>query len=260
MEYLFFVISFLSSIIGCICGIGGGIIIKPTLDLSGLAGIATISFLSCCTVLSMSAYNVIRSLSMKSGTIDMKSGTPLALGAALGGVAGNQLFFYLRTSFANDSMLGIAQALCLLLLTAGTMLYTLKKNKIHTKSVENKAVCALIGTMLGSVSSFLGIGGGPFNLVVLHFFFSMDTKKAVSNSLYIILFSQATNLLLYFINGTIPAYNPASLSLMVFGGIGGAIVGHQISRKISNKTVDKLFIILMMVIILICIYNAVKFL
>ncbi len=81
-------ISFLASIIGGICGIGGGIIIKPALDLSGLASIATISFLSSCTVLSMSAYNVCKSLSEKSGAIDTKSGTPLAIGAALGGVGG----------------------------------------------------------------------------------------------------------------------------------------------------------------------------
>ena len=78
-------ISFLASIIGGIGGIGGGIIIKPALDLSGLASIATISFLSSCTVLSMSAYNVCKSLSEKSGAIDTKSGTPLAIGAALGG-------------------------------------------------------------------------------------------------------------------------------------------------------------------------------
>lgn len=81
-------ISFLASIIGGICGIGGGIIIKPALDLSGLASIATISFLSSCTVLSMSAYNVCKSLSEKSGAIDTKSGTPLAIGAALGGIVG----------------------------------------------------------------------------------------------------------------------------------------------------------------------------
>ncbi|MEI3183290.1 MAG: sulfite exporter TauE/SafE family protein [Lachnospiraceae bacterium] len=39
------------------------------------------------------------------------------------------------------------------------------------------------------MSSFLGIGGGPINLVVLLYFFSMDTKAAAQNSLYIILFS-----------------------------------------------------------------------
>lgn len=41
---LFFMISFLASVIGAICGIGGGVIIKPTLDLFQLAGVSTISF------------------------------------------------------------------------------------------------------------------------------------------------------------------------------------------------------------------------
>ena len=35
MYLLFFIISFGASIIGAICGIGGGVIIKPVLDASG---------------------------------------------------------------------------------------------------------------------------------------------------------------------------------------------------------------------------------
>ena len=53
-SILFFCVSFFASIAGAICGIGGGVIIKPVLDMLGLASVATISFLSGCTVLSMS--------------------------------------------------------------------------------------------------------------------------------------------------------------------------------------------------------------
>lgn len=260
MELLFFVISFLASIIGGICGIGGGIIIKPALDLSGLASIATISFLSSCTVLSMSAYNVCKSLSEKSGAIDTKSGTPLAIGAALGGVAGNKLFSYLQHTLGNDAVTGTAQALCLLVLTAGTLVYTLKKASVKTRHTGSPAACVAIGLVLGALSSFLGIGGGPFNLVVLHYFFSMDTKKSVSNSLYIILFSQITNLVVSLVSGTVPPFTPLSLGLMILGGVVGGIVGKAVSRRMDNKAVDKLFIVLMCVIICICIYNAAKYL
>ena len=51
-SMLFSVVSFLASIAGAICGIGGGVIIKPALDLLGWASVSTISFLSGCTVLS----------------------------------------------------------------------------------------------------------------------------------------------------------------------------------------------------------------
>lgn len=57
-SILFFCVSFFASIAGAICGIGGGVIIKPVLDMLGLASVATISFLSGCTVLSMSCYTV----------------------------------------------------------------------------------------------------------------------------------------------------------------------------------------------------------
>ena len=59
MQILFFVVSFLASIAGAICGIGGGVIIKPTLDMFGLASVSTISFLSGCTVLSMRLYSLV---------------------------------------------------------------------------------------------------------------------------------------------------------------------------------------------------------
>ena len=259
MDILFFVISFLASIIGCICGIGGGIIIKPVLDLTGVASIASISFLSSCTVLSMSCYNVLSGFSDKTGAIDTKTGTPLAIGAAVGGILGNMAFSALRTGLGSDATAGTAQALCLLLLTLGTLIYTVKKAGIKTKQIESLPASALIGFALGALSSFLGIGGGPFNLVVLHYFFSMETKKAVSNSLYIILFSQVTNLLVSVIGGTVPEFSVTALVLMIAGGIGGGIVGRRLSRGFGEKTVDKLFIALLAVIICICIYNAAKY-
>lgn len=58
---VYILISFLASIAGAICGIGGGVIIKPVLDVVGLDNVTTISFLSGCTVLAMSCYYVGRS-------------------------------------------------------------------------------------------------------------------------------------------------------------------------------------------------------
>ena len=57
---IFFFICFFSSVIGAICGIGGGVIIKPVLDAFHVLDVATISFLSGCTVLSMTTYSVFK--------------------------------------------------------------------------------------------------------------------------------------------------------------------------------------------------------
>ena len=50
MLVIFFIVSFLSSTIGAICGIGGGIIIKPVLDSLNVLEVSKVSLLSSCTV------------------------------------------------------------------------------------------------------------------------------------------------------------------------------------------------------------------
>lgn len=254
-----FLICFVSCVVGAICGIGGGVIIKPVLDAVGAMEIAAINFLSGCTVLSMTAYSVFRSRTGGKSRIDTAVGTPLALGAALGGVAGKQLFDVLRALFQGTG-LHVTQSACLLFITLGTLVYTVNKSKIQTMQVSNKAGCCLIGLALGLMSAFLGIGGGPINLVVLFYFFSMDTKTAAENSLYIILFSQIASLILSIVSGTVPEFSLFMLVLMVGGGVLGGVCGRRINRKIDAAVVDKLFIALMALIILINVFNIVKFL
>lgn len=257
-SLVFFVASFLASIVGAICGIGGGVIVKPTLELFGWVSAATISFLSGTMVLAMSCYSVLKSLRSKEKAVDMRTGTPLALGAAIGGVVGKIIFDWIRTSSGDPNVVGAVQSICLMIVTIGTLAYNLNKTKIKTHHIASKVVCVFIGLCLGIMSSFLGIGGGPINLVVLGFFFSMDTKTAAANSLYIILFSQAASLLATVFTASIPEFRIPALILMVAGGIGGGIVGRKLNKKMDNRAVDKLFICLMVLIVCICIYNALR--
>ena len=58
IHMVFFLVCFLASAAGAICGMGGGVVIKPVLDAFGILDVDSISFLSGCTVLSMTAYSV----------------------------------------------------------------------------------------------------------------------------------------------------------------------------------------------------------
>ncbi len=253
---VFFIVSFLASIAGAICGIGGGVIIKPVLDMFHLESVATISFLSGCTVLCMSCYSVGRSMLAGEHRVEMRTGTPLAIGAALGGLLGKELFGLVQGMFENRNMVGSVQAGCLAVITLGTLLFNLNKDKIRMHRISSAAVCVAIGLVLGIVSSFLGIGGGPINLVVLCYFFSMDTKTAAANSLYIILFSQLASLLAAIVTSSVPPFQWQHLVLMACGGIGGGIVGRILNRRMDNRAVSRLLDILMAVIIAISIWNA----
>ena len=243
----------------CICTVDADVHIQPVLDMCALASVSTISFLSGCTVLSMSCYSVGKNILSGENRVQFRTGTPLALGAVIGGIAGKQLFELIKGLFENQNAVGAVQAGCLALVTLGTFLYTLFKSRIRSHNVQNPVLCVLIGGVLGLMSSFLGIGGGPINLAVLFFFFGMDTKTAAQNSLYIILFSQIANLLTTLIGGNVPEFQPIALVFMVGGGIGGGIVGHCLNKKMNNKAVDKLFLVLMAIIIGISLWNTWKY-
>lgn len=259
MPVIFLIVSFFSSLIGAICGIGGGVIIKPVLDAVGVMSVSAVSFLSGCTVLSMSVISVAKAMRGGSVKINTKLTTWLALGSVFGGITGKMLFQYIKESFQKESTLGLIQSIVMIFITVGTFVYTMKKNQIKTHNFENKLLCFAIGIVLGIFSSFLGIGGGPINLVILIFFFSMGTKEAAINSIYIILFSQIASLLQSIIRGTIPEVSLLYLGIMVLGGVCGGIAGGMANKKISEEVVDKLFMGLMGVIILINCWNAYGF-
>ena len=253
---IFFLVALGASAAGAICGIGGGVIIKPVLDLFHLETVSAISFLSGCTVLTMSCYSVGKSLLAGEKSVSLDVGTPLAVGAAAGGLLGNQLFALARQLWDDPDRVGSIQAACLAAVTVGTLLYTLNKARIPTHRLQNKGACAAIGLALGCMSSFLGIGGGPINLVVLYFFFSMDTKTAAANSLYIILFSQLCSLLTTLLTNSVPDFRWTVLVLMAAGGLGGGILGRKLNRKMKGESVERLFIALMVVIICVSVFNA----
>ncbi len=258
MFIMFFLISFLASVIGAVCGIGGGIIIKPVLDAYGGLSVSTINFLSGCTVLSMSCYPVMKAKSSKESGNDLGTSTYLGLGAIIGGIFGKQAF-EAAARFLDENEVGVIQAVMLLIITLGTLLYSIYKSKIKTRNITNKFIFCLIGLALGIISLFLGIGGGPVNLVVLYYFFSMETKTAAQNSLYIILLSQISSLVNTLLTGTVPDFSFFMLGGMVICGIMGGVAGGFINKKIDSYIVDKLFAGLMILIVFICIYNIFQF-
>lgn len=255
---LYFLICLMATTLGAISGIGGGVIIKPVMDAVANMSVSTISFLSGCTVLGMSVVSVLRGRSGDT-KLDPRKGTWMALGGATGGIAGKWIFDWIRSSFGNDSLVGVIQSGIMILLTLGVLVYVLNKEKIRTLRVENGLVCLGIGLGLGIVSSFLGIGGGPINLVVLYYFFSMNTKTAALHSLYVILFSQTASFLTTLVGGKVPEFDPAILLVMVIGGVTGGFVGRWFSKKMSGNQVDILFRWMLILIAAISCYNLCRY-
>ena len=258
VSVILFFLCLTASGLGAITGVGGGILIKPIADALHLLPVSAISFLSGCTVLCMSASSLIRG--RKNGVQLKKQITvPLAFGSIGGGLIGKYLFELIRRSFANEAVLGLIQGSLLLLLTLSVLLYYIFKACIRPKNYGGTALCLTVGLLLGIVSSFLGIGGGPANVAILCLLFSMSSKEAAKNSIFIIFFSQIVSLLTTVIGGTVPDVEWWLVLLMALGGVCGAIIGGAISKKISDAGVDKVFMGMLVAIALVNVYNIVNF-
>lgn len=259
MVLIFFTVSLVASIVGAICGIGGGVIIKPVLDATGSMNVSAISFLSGCTVLSMSIISVIEAWRDHTVSINVRLGTHLAIGAAIGGLVGKCLFQYICIWTNNENIVGFIQSVVMSAITFVTLIYILWKHKVKTHKVHHSLIATIIGVFLGILSGFLGIGGGPINILVLTYFFSMETKEAAINSIYIIMFSQITSLLQVLSHHSVPDVPVYYILFMIIGGVLGGVIGNKMNKQINALAVDRLFIVLLVIIVGINISNAVNF-
>ncbi len=258
LAALLFLVCIVASSVGAIVGAGGGVIIKPVLDMIGVLPVSTVSFCAGCTVLGMSCCSLIRN--RKDGVkLQIRTSTALAIGAVLGGLVGKWLFELVRNGFGDERMLGAIQAICLTIITFGVYLYVCNKDKLPSMHVKNVMAAVIIGIFLGVISSFLGIGGGTSNVAVLFFFFSMEAKEAAKNSIYIIIFSQISSIVTALVTNSVPVFEWMHLICMVLGGISGALIGAAISKRIDNKGVEKILKILLLIIVAMDFYNILKY-
>jgi uncharacterized membrane protein YfcA len=265
-QLLFLLIAFIPSVVGAISGIGGGIIIKPVLDTaSGILAtpgltVRQISFLSGCTVLSMATVSVLRTLIDNSqGKIRFESRrcVALAAGAAFGGLTGKGIFD--RAITGSGDSIGAVQSVILILLSAMVFVYTLQKGAIKTHNIKNLPLCAGLGFVLGMISAFLGIGGGPINIMAISYCLSLDSKSTSVYSLFTVFLSQLASLLLTVATGAAPDVHLFHLGFMIIGGITGALTGQRIVRVITNRGADQIFCAVLLVVMGISGYNVIGF-
>lgn len=260
--FIFSLIVMIAATLGSMAGIGGGVIIRPALDAFNYYENANIvNFLSSFCVLAVALTSVIKSLITKQKIDNYRASIFLGVGSIIGGILGNFLFDMVKAN-SNKNWLIIIQSIILILLLLFVVFYMLflKKKGIALK-INNFILIIVIGLLLGVISSFLGIGGGPINVAILCFFFSMNMKQAAINSLVIIIFSQTSKIITTLINGTLLSSSTNMdwymLLLLVPIAVIGSLLGSYLNKKVSEKAILYVYISTIFVIIAINAYNIV---
>lgn len=256
IALLYFCIALICTFAGAITGMGGGVVIKPVLDMMGDFDSASIGALSSITVLAMSITTFARQL-RKKRQVSIAKLIILGISSAGGGALGQYIFEMMTKGAGNAHTIKIIQNSILLFLIVWIFFYMLFRNKIKPLHLKNIVFYITVGMILGILSSFLGIGGGPLNVAIFMLLFGMEIKEATFASIITIMFAQIAKVAMILIGGGFGSYDLSMLPYMVVAGVVGGLLGSLVGRKISGKVTVIAFNIMQITVMIICVINIV---
>lgn len=253
IELLYTIIVLIATTFGAIAGLGGGVIIKPLFDLIGYHDAMTIGFYSSVAVFTMCIVSIYKQI--KGGfQFHLTNLSLISMGSIFGGLIGEFVFNFTTSSLDNHHV-KVIQAGLLALTLIVILMYTLNKERIKHYTIHNKIMIIGVGLFLGSISVFLGIGGGPLNVAILMILFSFSMKEAAVYSIATIFFSQLSKLGSMVVMNQVTQCDLSIIPFIIISAIIGGYVGTLINQKLSNNMIQKFYIFLILVLIVISIYN-----
>lgn len=251
----FFVIIFANTV-GSLSGMGGGVIIKPALDLIGAHSVVDISFFSTVAVFVTAIVSTLKQMTNRL-SINWKNVGVIAIGSVFGGILGNLLFTFILTIF-QENLVQLIQIFCIFFTLFCAFLYSYSSGL--TLQLTKGFYFFSVGLLLGTLASFLGIGGGPINVALLMFCFSLPLKEATVYSVATILFSQGAKLLTIASTTGFSSYDSSILFFIIPAALIGGYLGAILSKILSEKQVQFIYQMITFSVLSITAYNGVHLL
>lgn len=252
-AFLYGIIVLFATALGATTGAGGGAIIKPVFDLIGIDNASTIGIYSTIAVFSMCLSSLYKH-SKSNQEFDKLIMFILAIGSLIGGYIGDEVFKRVTQSVSN-SRVTATQSMMLLLVLVSVLLFTQFKERLPKLNIRNKVAIFGFGLGVGTISVFLGIGGGPLNVIVLLGLMSMTAKESTPYSIGMIFFAQIPKILIILFATPAGTFDIATVPIIASTAVIGGYIGTQINHKLSEKQVTMMYGLMMAGLLLTCTMN-----
>jgi len=265
------VVGFLSGMFG----VGGGFLMTPILIFAGVPPAVAVATESN----EITAASVSGALAhWRRQGIDVKMGSVLIVGGAIGSFFGAQVFTYLKSLGQVDLMISLAYVV--FLGSVGGLMFwesvraILRQHRgyippkvsredrhkawIHmlpfkmrfrkSKLYISALLPLLIGMLVGVLAAIMGVGGGFIMVPAMIYILGMPTNVVVGTSLFQIIFVTALTTIFHSVNTqTVDIFLAV---LLLFGAVIGAQVGARVGFKLKGEHLRAL---LAMMVLLVCI-------
>lgn len=246
------IIGLISSIIGSLIGVGGGIIIVPTLVFIGansdiLTGITiqTAIGISSLTLVFTGLFSIIGYRREGQNTVDFKNGILFSIGIIPGSLLGAYLSRFLNDVYFNI-VFGIFLFIISILLIIKERLAAKNGEKVE-KNV-NTSLSIIFSFFVGISAGLFGIGGGVLMTPLMIIVFNFTPHLAVTTSMIIIFTSSLASSVGHTIQGHVLwGYGV----VLIIASYIGTKFGVRINRNIDSAKLSNL---LKFVLILLSIY------
>lgn len=250
---LILAVSLIAGGYGVIVGAGGGFILVPALlilfDVSPVVAAGT----GLAIVLINSLAGVVGYSRQK--TIDYPSGLKIVYGAVPGSLLGvwllqiqptDSIYFYILFGtllFCLGGFLFFKNAP-----SSWKRILSRKNNSDVNKKRRNIPLTygrlVPLGFLMGTLSSYLGIGGGWLLVPILIYLFRMPTHQATATSIFTLCLYTSVGVASHLY------YQTIDWSIIIWGAIGviaGAFIGVRVARKIPGPLVLQMLSVLLMI-------------
>lgn len=249
----YILIGAVAGLIAGVFGLGGGIIIVPTLIFTFtylhfppevLTHLAVGTSLSTILFTSLSAIYVHH----KKAAINWSLAFKLSLGMLVGGIVGA----YFADLFSGEFLQAIFAAYCLTV--AYQMWTSWRPNGIHV--LPQKAALAFLGTVIGAVSGLFGIAGGSLVVPILSLYRIKITEAIATSAVTgfpIALSGTIGYLLTGWDNNMLPEYSvgyvylPATLGIIISSTV-FAKIGAKLVHRLPPEKLKKAFSIVLLIV------------
>ena len=248
-----------SAIIGAIVGIGGGIIIVPTLIFLGehalLHGITPQTAIGTSTVILISTGLSASIAYIKNRQADLKNAFIFMIGIIPGAIVG-AYFSQFLTIHSFNLYFGMFLIFMSIILMVRNRFKPIKlfQNEAYTKSFTDKEgkvyhysiapIPAVIATFfVGCLTGLFGIGGGALMTPLMIIVFLMPPHIAVGTSMIMIFVSSLTGATSHIIQGHVMW---GYAVILIIASIIGANIGVKVNKNIKSDTVVLLLRLILM--------------